>query len=48
MVTTLADHVEKILATRQRSNGRDFRERVDLEAKARAVVAIYRQVIAAR
>lgn len=46
LVTALADHVEKILTTRTRSNGRDFRERVDLKNKAHAVVAVYRQVLA--
>ena len=45
LVRDLADRLEKVLATRQRSNGRDFSERVDLQAKARDIIRVYRSVV---
>jgi hypothetical protein len=46
LVHSLADELEKILATRTRSTGREATERIKLANSARAVEAVYRRVIA--
>ena len=48
LVTTLADHLEEILVSRARSNGRALSEKIQLAYSARAVEEIYRQVLAGR
>jgi glycosyltransferase involved in cell wall biosynthesis len=45
LVRDLADRLQKVLADRERSNGRAFSERVDLYAKAREIVKVYRRVL---
>jgi glycosyltransferase involved in cell wall biosynthesis len=45
LVEALADELEKVLATRMRSTGREAVERLSLGAAARAVEAIYRGVV---
>lgn len=45
LVRDLADRLQEILVSRQRSNGREYRDRVDLYTKARDVVKVYRQVL---
>ncbi len=47
LVNGLADELQKILATRQRSNGHDAKQSIRLQSSARAVEEIYRQVLAA-
>ena len=46
LVTALADELEKVLVTRQRSNGREVNQRILLDQAARAVEAVYRQALA--
>jgi len=48
LVIGLADALEEVLTTRKRSNGRAFRERADIDHAGRAVVEVYRRVIAGR
>lgn len=45
LVTALADELEKVLVTRQRSNGRAVNQRIVLDGAARAVEAVYRQAL---
>jgi glycosyltransferase involved in cell wall biosynthesis len=46
LVGRLADELAKILATRDRSNGPDTADRIGLPGSARAVVEVYRSVLA--
>ena len=45
LVTALADELEKVLVTRQRSNGREVNQRILLDGAARAVEAVYRRAL---
>jgi teichuronic acid biosynthesis glycosyltransferase TuaC len=45
LVRDLADRLQEVLLRRERSNGRQFSDRVDLYAKARQIVKVYRQVL---
>ena len=45
IVQTLADRLAEILANRTRSNGRGHRDRIDVHGAARAVAAVYRQIL---
>jgi glycosyltransferase involved in cell wall biosynthesis len=45
LVHSLADELEKMLATRTRSTGREATERIHLSTSARGVEAVYRRVL---
>jgi glycosyltransferase involved in cell wall biosynthesis len=46
LVRSLADRLAEVLATRGRSNGREHADRIDVHGSARAVVDVYRRLLA--